>query len=325
MKKKLVITGFAGFVSRHFLNFLYEKNIEWDILGLDVNEPKYEYSQFNNKLNIQFHKVDLLQIDEIREVFSTFTPDYILHLASFSSVSYSWKYPIESFTNNTNIFLNLITVVKEKNSNCRILSVGSSEEYGSVSEIDLPLSETSELNPISPYAVARVSQEMLSKVFADSYHLNIIMTRSFNHIGPWQDERFVVSSFINKILEIKKMGKTCGVIETGDTSIIRDFVDVRDVVRAYYILLMRGMSGEVYNVCSGKEVSLSKMITMIADTVGVKIETQINTSFIRPNDNRCIVGCFDKLYNELSWKPNIPLEKTILDIINCKKEGNNET
>ena len=171
------------------------------------------------------------------------------------------------------------------------------------------------LNPLSPYAVARVSQEQLSRVYADAYGLQIIMTRSFNHIGPRQDERFVIPSFIKRILAIKKSGQPEGLIESGDLSIIRDFVDVRDVVDAYYKLLISGTVGEVYNICSGKGISLSEVVRIIAEEVGVDVSTKTNPDFVRPNDNKEIVGTPYKIETELGWKRKWNLRDTIKDMI----------
>ena len=172
-----------------------------------------------------------------------------------------------------------------------------------------------QLQPVSPYAVARVSQEMLSKVFVDSYHLDIILTRSFNHIGPWQDERFVVPSFIRRILNIKDEGLSEGTIETGDTTIVRDFVDVRDVVNAYYMLLMDGTPGEIYNICSGTGIALADIIDQVADIVGIKVHTKVNPEYVRPNDNRVVIGSHDKLTTELGWQPVISWNRTLRDMV----------
>lgn len=314
-KKRFLITGFSGFVGRHFLHYLYEKEEEMDIMGIDIQKPAFNFSLYSDRLDIQFLEVNLLDGVKLKSVLNQFKPQYILHLASFSSVAFSWRYPEESFVNNTNIFLNLTSALKELNLPCRILSIGSSEEYGDVSVKDLPLKEEMRLQPISPYAVARVSQEMLSKVFVDSYHLDIVLTRSFNHIGPWQDERFVVPSFIRRILDIKKNGDVKGIIEAGDTTIVRDFVDVRDVVNAYYMLLMNGTPGEIYNVCSGNQITLSDIIDQIAEIVGIEVTTRVNPEFLRPNDNCVIVGSHDKITKELGWKPQITREQTLRDMI----------
>jgi len=318
--RKILITGFSGFVAHHFIDYLRDLKIEAEIWGIDVREPQYDISQYAPNLTIHFETIDMTDVEKMGNLFEQFVPDYILHLAAYSSVAYSWKNPSESFLNNTNIFLNLIKQVQDHNPNCRILSVGSSEEYGNVEKENLPIRENQGFEPASPYAVARVSQEMLSKIFVDTFGLDIVLTRSFNHIGPRQDERFVVPSFIKRILDIKKAGKTEGTIETGDVSVIRDFVDVRDVVRAYYMLLMNGKKGEVYNICSGHATLLESLISMIANQVGVKVSTKVNPEFIRPRDNKIVVGSPFKIESEIGWKAEISLSETINDMIIYRME-----
>lgn len=318
MSKKILITGFSGFVSRHLLAYLHENDRDVEVCGIDINPPAFDLSMFQN-IKVTYRAVNLLEIDAVKNLFSMFSPDYIIHLASFSSVAYSWQHPIECFQNNTNIFLNILAVVQELHLKCRVLSVGSSEEYGNVSEADLPLCEDSNLLPCSPYAVARVAQEMLSHVYADSYGVDIVMTRSFNHIGPWQDTRFVIPGFITRILKIKNAGKSHGTIETGDLSIIRDFVDVRDVVKAYYDLLLYGRPGELYNVCSGVGNRLLDIVAKIADMLEVEINTEVNPELIRLNDNHIIVGSYEKIRRDIGWKPVLSLDKTLKDMISYYK------
>lgn len=313
--KKIAITGVSGFVAGHFIDYLYNNNIECEVLGLDRATPKIDFAKYADRIKISFSIVDLMDKDGLKNIIQAFNPGYILHLAAFSSVAYSWKHPSESFTNNSNIFLNLIDSVREVDPSCRVLSVGSSEEYGNVSRAELPLRESQPIDPVSPYAVARVSQEMMSKVYVKAFDMNVIMTRSFNHIGTRQDDRFVVPSFIKRILDIKRAGLSEGEIETGDTSIIRDFVDVRDVVRAYYLLLTQGTSGEIYNICSGKALQLSEIIRFVANEVGVKVTTRVNPDFVRPDDNKEIVGSSYKIEAELGWKPEIDIRETLHDMI----------
>ena len=215
----------------------------------------------------------------------------------------------------TTIFLNLVELVRISNNNCRILSVGSSEEYGDVAENDLPLTEEHPLKPLSSYAVARVSQEMLSKIYADGFALDIIMTRSFNHIGPGQKDIFVISSFAKQLVQLSKNIESKATLTTGNLSVIRDFLDVRDVVKAYYLLLKKGRSGEVYNICSGNGILLSDIISKMSEILNLSIETKINPDLIRPNENKKIIGSYQKIKNELGWQPEIPLNKSLEDII----------
>lgn len=317
--KKIVITGFSGFVASHFVEYLYNRGEAVQIYGLDRGEVTYDYQRFTDRLPIEFMQLDLLDSEGLKAAITAIMPDYVLHLAAFSSVAYSWKHPEESFKHNSVIFLNLVEAVRHACPQCRILSVGSSEEYGNIAHEDLPLRENQSLHPVSPYAVARVSQEMLSRVYVDAFGMQIIMTRSFNHIGPRQDQRFVIPSFIQRILAIQQSGRDEGEIETGDLTIIRDFLDVRDVVVAYYLLLTKGTPGEVYNICSGNAIRLSEIVDMIAEEVGVRISTRTNPEYVRPNDNREIVGSAYKIETELGWKRNWTFRSTIRDMIAYQK------
>lgn len=311
---KILITGFTGFVSQHFLALLNEKEPGCIVLGIDKNDPDFDFTSFS-KITISFQNVDLLNKIATDIVLDNFKPEYILHLASVSSVAQSWHTPLESFVNNTNIFLNLVEQVRVKNNKCRILSVGSSEEFDEVTEAELPLTEEHPLKPLSPYAVARVSQEMLSKIYADGYALDIIMTRSFNHIGPGQKEVFVISSFAKQLVQLSKETATKKTITTGNLSVIRDFVDVRDVVKAYYLLLKKGKRGEVYNICSGNGIVLKDIVLSMGKILNLEVETVVNPELIRPTENKKVVGSFQKIKTELGWQPEIPIEKSLEDII----------
>lgn len=311
---KLLITGFAGFVSTHFLELLNKLEPGSEVLGIDKTIAEFSPSQYPN-LKIHYKDIDLLNRPVIADALTSFCPEYILHLASISSVAQSWQTPLDSFVNNTNIFLNLVEHIRINKIRCRVLSIGSSEEFGEVSEKELPLTEEHPLKPLSPYAVARISQEMLSKIYADGFSEDIVMTRSFNHIGPGQKDIFVISSFAKKLVLLKKTKSSDNTIITGDLSIIRDFVDVRDVVRAYYLLLKKGRKGEVYNICSGKGSVLKDIIFKMSDLLKLDIQIQIDQKLIRPNENKKVIGSYKKIKNELDWEPQIPLEKSLSDII----------
>lgn len=310
-----MITGSSGFVAGHFIRFIYENNIPFHIVCVDISDLGRDVLEYKSKLNIVFEKVDILDRTSVDFLLKKYRPEYVLHLAAFSSVAYSWKNPDTSFLNNTNIFLNIVEAIRRNNINCRVLSVGSSEEYGNVTAEMIPLTENMYPNPISPYAVARVSQEMISKVYVDGYDMDIVLTRSFNHIGPYQDIRFAIPSFVKQICDIKKSGKISGIIEVGDIHIIRDFVDVRDVVKAYYILLKEGRRGEIYNICSGTGVSLKELIEKIAEIVGVSVTTHACEEYRRNRDNMIIVGSHDKITSEFGWEPKIPITDTLQDMI----------
>lgn len=316
--KKFLITGVSGFVGQHFIDFLESNGVKAHVLGVDLAENKSVRDC--TYVTQSFKQIDLLCGHEIERVLFEFQPDYVLHLASYSSVAFSWKEPVLSFQNNMNVFLNLVETIRRLGLCTRMLSVGSSEAYGNINEDHLPLVEDASLDPVSPYAVARVSQELLSKVYAEAYGVDLIITRSFNHIGPGQKDIFVISSFARQIAEIKKQGLKNGVLLTGDLQIIRDFLDVRDVVRAYYLLLTKGKKGRVYNVCSGKGHALKTVVDELASIAGVEITTALNPAFVRPSDNRVIIGSNKRIYDDLGWTPDISLQQSLKDILNYWEE-----
>ena len=312
--KKYLITGYSGFVGRHFLDYLDRNSVHASIKGLDIRKPEFSRDSYRN-IRLDCETIDLLDQDRVERTISDFQPDYTLHLASYGSVAFSWKEPILSFRNNMNIYLNLLESVRKLNLPMRILSIGSSEEYGTAAETRLPLTEAHIPMPVSPYAVARVSQEMISRVYVNGYGLDIIMTRSFNHIGPFQRDVFVISSFARQLVEIKENGNSSGKLVTGDTSIVRDFTDVRDVVRAYDLLLKRGKSGEIYNVCSGRGISLNDIIGILAGILGLQVHTRVDGKLVRPNDNKIIIGSNEKIRNEIGWEPSIDMHRSLEDVI----------
>lgn len=313
--KKILITGIAGFVAKHFVEYLQKNNLEYEVLGLDIlddYEINYQYAKYK--------KIDLTDRALIQEVLDNFKPDYILHLASVSSVSVSWQKPVQSFVNNTNIFLNIVESIRELGLKTKILSVGSSEEYGNYPADKMPLKENYELFPCNPYAVARVSQEMLSKLYANSYNVDIVMTRSFNHIGPRQKEVFVIPSFIRQLINIKN-DPTNNEIKVGNIEITRDFLDVRDVVDAYYKILTQGKKGEIYNVCSGNGIKLKEIIETVSKILNISPKITVDENRIRPADNLIIIGDNSKLKSELNWNPTYSLENTLKDMINYMGEN----
>lgn len=310
--ERYLLTGAAGFVGRHFLRRLAKVAPGTAVLGLDLTALA---DQENFDLDLRMEDVDLLETPTVYKLIERFEPTRVLHLASFSSVAYSWQHPTECLLNNTNIFLNVIEAIRTIDLPARILSVGSSEEYGNAPPETMPLKESCPLDPLSPYAVARVSQEMLSKIYVEGYGLDIVITRSFNHIGPSQSSRFVLPSFIAQILDGQARGDDPVRIRTGNLEIVRDFTDVRDVVRAYLSLFDKGRRGEVYNVCSGVGHTLKSLVERIAAHVGVTVEPQIDPTLIRPSDNAVLFGSNEKLREHTGWAPQISLDQTLADMI----------
>jgi GDP-4-dehydro-6-deoxy-D-mannose reductase len=310
--KKILITGISGFVGGYFVQYLTTHHNDLEIHGISRSKPAWDFVNTPPELlnSHFFHQADLNDIPRIKLLIEEIQPDYILHLAAQSSVAESWKTPVFSFLNNTNIFLNIIDTVRLNDNAARVLSIGSSEQYGIVSETDLPISEDRPQSPENPYAVARVAQEHLARIYAKGYNLDICCTRSFNHCGPGQTDRFVVSAIVKQFVRIAH-GLQDPVIHIGNGAIVRDFIDVHDVVEAYRLLLTQGRRGEVYNICSGKGRSIRDIVTLLSDMYHIDVEVQEEQSQIRPIDNPRIVGSYQKIQRDLGWKPTIPFEESL--------------
>ena len=313
--KRILITGISGFVGGHFCDYvsLHRNNLE--IFGISRSKPSWDFIDNSQTIlsDIHHYKTDLMDTPRIQKIIHKIEPDYILHLAAQSSVAESWKSPVSSFLNNTNIFLNVIDAVRRCEVPCRILSVGSSEQYGIVTEQDLPLREGQPLAPANPYAVARVAQEQLAQIYADGYGMDICCTRSFNHCGPGQSPHFVISSIVQQFIRVVQKEQE-PVIRIGNGAIVRDFLDIHDVVSAYTLLLEKGKSGEVYNVCSGEGHAIRDVVNLLAEILDFPVTIEEEPSRFRPIDNPRIIGTYEKIRNDLGWYPRIPFEESLRSI-----------
>lgn len=310
--KKILITGISGFVGRYYVDYLLKCPGNIEIHGISRSPPAGFASPGNlpEGKTVVLHQADVTDTVRIQSIITGTRPDQILHLAAQSSVAESWNAPASSFMNNITGFMNILEAVRKSKGTPRILSVGSSEQYGRVSETDLPVSEDHIMNPSSPYAAARVAQEQLAMVYHNGYGLDICCTRSFNHCGPGQADRFVASSIARQFADIRH-GDQDPVIRIGNGSVVRDFLDVRDVVAAYALLLDKGISGDVYNICSGKGYAIRDIVSLIAEKRRQTVRIVEETRNMRPQDNPCIVGDNTKMRAAAGWQPVIPFEECL--------------
>ena len=299
---KAFITGAAGFVGSFLIDALLRENYEVFAAKL----PNESIRQDKCKIL----DLDILDSGRVNTVIREVRPDVIFHLAAQSSVKLSKEKPALTIDVNINGTANLLEALNSLDYKPRVLLIGSSEEYGSVLESDNPLNEQMRTHPESIYAATKAYQTMLGKVCADTFGLDIVMVRAFNHTGPGQSETFVVSDFCKQAAEIEA-GIRETVIYTGNLSVKRDFTDVRDVVKAYISLVNKGEKGEVYNVGSGKAVEISKILEMIVNSSIVKIKTEIDRTKLRPVDAPIIEADTQKIRECTGWVPEIALEVTV--------------
>ncbi|BCB28731.1 GDP-6-deoxy-D-mannose reductase [Sulfurimicrobium lacus] len=242
-------------------------------------------------------------------------PDFVIHLAAQSFVPESFNNPRETYEINFFGTLHLLQGLKKNGFKGRLLYVGSGDMYGLVAPEILPVTENIPLKPRNPYAVSKVAAEALCYQWSQTEGMDIVMVRPFNHIGPGQSERFAVSDFARQVVEIK-LGRREAEITVGDIDVTRDFTDVRDVVRAYLLLLSEGKSGEAYNVCSGKEISIREILEQLMVLAGVQASIRQDGSRFRPAEQRRVYGSCDKICGASGWQPEIPLEQALMDNLN---------
>jgi len=300
---KALIIGGAGFVGGYLGDHLHY-DCGWSVYTTKLPHEKI-ISSYAEVLDL-----NILNIDEIESVLTKVEPDYIFHLAAQSSVALSWENPGLTVDVNIKGAVNLMDAVRTLDYKPRILLIGSGEEYGYINESETPIKEDNRLRPGNIYAATKVCQNMLGQIYTKAYDMDIIMVRAFNHIGPGQDPRFVVSDFCKQAAEIEA-GIREPVMKVGNLSAKRDFTDVRDVVKAYSKLVQKGKKGETYNVGSGKAVAIQQILDKILELSAVKIEISIDTGKIRPIDIPLIEADTDKLKLDTGWEPVIPLELTI--------------
>lgn len=304
-----LITGSGGFVGGHLIKEIKNRIPKANVIGLHRNP-------INQKINnVKYVKVDLNDLEAVVKTFRLHKPDYVIHLAAESSVNYSWENPANSLENNLNIYLNVLEALRKLNYFPKILSVGSSEVYGAVIKEDLPISENLSLKPLNPYAVFRVAQENISSIYNKSFGFKIIMTRSFNHFGKGQDQRFFIPKLICQILD-KKIKN----IKLGDLNIVRDYIYIDDVVNAYLELLFEGKINSVYNISNGKGYKLNEILGIIEEISKIKKPIIIDHNLIRPSDNPIIIGDNTKIINETMWSPKVSLKEGLKKVIDDMRE-----
>jgi len=306
---RLFVTGATGFVGRHFLHLL--KKTDHEIFGICYpDEP--EMGRYPSEYKIR--KIDIRSEKEVEEFVKISEPDHVFHFAAVSNVGLSWKKRKETFEVNITGTLNLLEAVRRHASKARVLFISSSDVYGSVRSNFKPLKETDPIYPLSPYAFTKLTGEKLCRFYSEVENLNIITARSFPHTGPGQSPDFVCSDWANQIARIEK-GLSPPLIKVGNVEIERDFVDVRDVVKAYFSLIEKGRKGEVYNVSSGQSISLKDILEILLKNSQVKIEVRKDETKMRKIDIPVLVGDNQKIRREISWTPRIPIKQTVLDLL----------
>ncbi len=315
-KKKALITGIAGFVGSHMAELLLAKDFE--VYGFTRIRSKMEHIDAI-KSQLHLEEADLLDSHSLYAAIERIKPDYIFHLAAQSFVPTSWVSPAVTLDVNIVGSANLFEAVRKASPNTVIQIACSSEEYGMVYENEIPIKETNPLRPLSPYAVSKVAMDYLGYQYHQSYDIKIIRTRGFNHTGPRRGDTFAESNFAKQIALIEK-GLQEPIIRVGNLDARRDYTDVRDMVRGYLLSVDSCDPGDVYNICTGNAEKIGDVLQMLLKMSKVKVEIKEDPARMRPSDVMVLIGDNSKFVQKTGWKPEIPFEKTMTDLLNYWRE-----
>lgn len=295
---RTLITGAGGFVGKH--------------LGDELLANGYEATTTDIRGEVDF-LLDLMDPGAVREHFSRHQYDSIVHLAGFSSVGRSWQAPKRTLELNTFPTLHIMDALAAGSPQTRLLIIGSSEQYGVVRSDKVYIDETEPMHPANPYAISKWTQERMAWAVAVSKKLDVVFTRSFNHIGTGQEKGFVIADFASAVAAVMQGGEP--VLYVGNTEAFRDFTDVRDVVRAYRLLLEKGKSGEAYNVGSGRVYSIQELLDMLIALSGQAIEVRKDPAKMRPVEVMKLGCCYDKLKEATDWVPQTSMIQSLEDVL----------
>lgn len=304
-----LIIGATSFSGKHMCEFLRNKGQEFVGTVLDLQETS------GKELPYDLVQMDLRDLPAIVQVLKEVQPQYIFNFAAQSSVELAWKNPGMTVEVNVNGALNLFQAIRQAQMDPTVILIGAGEEYGRVDFNQLPTSEAQRLAPGNIYAATKACQTMMAQIYYKAYGLKLIVARTFNILGPGQSERFAVSNFCRQAALIER-GAAEPVLRVGNLNIERDFTDIRDVVRAYWMLAEKGMPGEVYNVGRGEAPTLREIVEQIQKQSTVPFSLEVSRERMRPLDTPAIQSSIEKIRDHAGWMPEIPLENTVQDMLN---------
>jgi len=288
---RVLVTGADGFVGTHLCRHLRAQGDEVLAYGGPASQAP------------EVRAIDIRREAEVLQMVSDARPEGIIHLAGWASVGSSYAQPTPCFEVNALGTAYVVDAIRKQAPHARFLLISSGEVYGEVPGGGAS-SEPTPLSPKSPYATSKLAAELVTRQFIASYSLDAVIARAFNHVGPGQDERFVIPSLARQLIAIRD-GKAGREILVGNLDPIRDFSSVLDVVEAYRILLVRGVSGETYNVCSGRAQSIREVVSQLIESAGVDAELVVDQQRVRPSDIARLVGDPRKIAG-LGWSAHRP-------------------
>jgi GDP-4-dehydro-6-deoxy-D-mannose reductase len=319
---RVLITGVTGFAGSHLAEYLLENQPEVEVWGLYRWRSRMENLE-GVRGRLRMVECDLRDFTSVHHALGQARPDAIFHLAAQSFVPSSWKAPNDTLVTNLTGQTNLFEAVRFLALDPVIQIACSSEEYGLVHPDEVPIKEDNPLRPLSPYAVSKVGQDMMAYQYFQSYGLKTVRTRGFNHTGPRRGDVFVTSNFAKQLASIEA-GLQEPVIRVGNLEAVRDFTDVRDMVRAYWLAVTKGKHGEVYNLATGTGITIQELLDRLLALSTAKVDVVQDPERMRPSDVVRLIGDSTKFRNDTGWVPEVPFDKTLGDLLQYWRERVNK-
>lgn len=310
---KALITGITGFAGSHLAEYLLHEHPDVQVFGTYRWRSRMENVEHLGS-SVTLLEADLRDYTSMHAALGKVRPDYIFHLAAQSFVPSSWTAPSETLVTNLAGETNLFEAVRALEIDPVIQIACSSEQYGLVLPHEVPITEENPLRPLSPYAVSKVAQDFLGYQYFQSYGMKVVRTRGFNHTGPRRGQVFVTSNFCSQVAAIEA-GLQEPVIRVGNVEAIRDFTDVRDMVRAYWLAVTKGRPGEAYNIASGQGISIRAVLDKILALSQVEVKIEVDPARLRPSDVEILIGDSSKFRADTGWEPKIPFDQTVQDLL----------
>ncbi|HEV7786796.1 MAG TPA: GDP-mannose 4,6-dehydratase [Thermoanaerobaculia bacterium] len=311
---RALITGITGFAGSHLAEYILAEQPGVEVFGTFRWRSRMDNVEHLGEGRVNLVEADLRDYTSVHRALEISRPDLIFHLAAQSFVPASWNAPSDTIVTNVTGQTNLFEAIRALKLDPVVQIACSSEEYGLVHPDETPIKETNPLRPLSPYAVSKVGQDYLGYQYFQSYGLKAIRTRGFNHTGPRRGQVFVTSNFCSQVAAIE-LGLQKPVIHVGNMEAIRDFTDVRDMVRAYWLAVTKAKPGEVYNIATGHGIHIREMLDLVLSFSRVKVETEVDPARLRPSDVEILIGDSSKFRADTGWEPRIPFEQTVRDLL----------
>jgi GDP-mannose 4,6-dehydratase len=310
---RILITGITGMVGSHLAEYVLAHHPDVEVHGMvRWRSPRENLVKVAGRVTL--HEGELRDLHSLVRVLETVRPERIFHLAAQSYVSASFTAPADTLHTNVIGTTNLLDAVRLTGIDPRIHICSSSEVYGQVREDEVPIRESNEFRPASPYAVSKCGEDMIALQYFLSYGIKTIRTRMFTHTGPRRGDVFAESAFAKQIAEVEA-GLRPNPIKVGNLNSVRTFADVSDAVRAYWLLLEQCPPGEVYNIGGERTMTVGEMLDVLIGMAGCRIRYEVDPALVRPSDVTLQIPDTSKFRAATGWEPSVPLETTLRDLL----------